>query len=414
MKKTYFLFIVFFIMLSCNKESGKQQIVLKNSADFAIHNQPLVLSRSQFEASVKIPETNTVPLLTTEKGDTIAYQLDDLDKDSIWDELAMVIDFDTLNKRKFFVEFIAPDKLPEFKKRTNIRFALKPNKQGQSHELTTAFHKPDSSGVLSENLQMEGPAWENDIVGFRNYFDKRNGMDIFGKQTPEMALDKAGINGQNYHELDNWGMDILKVGNSLGAGAIALMINDSLYRIGTDCKISFTNISEGPVRSILELKCENWSALDRNYTVIHRISIWAGQHYYLSQVKIDGLQGDEKLVAGMVNKHSDTVFVQKNADFVSIATHDNQAFKGEKLGIALMVHKDNFVKQETTPDTGEGIIETYYAVMNIDKNKFTPFRFYACWELQDQKFAEKKHFLNFLANQARQFSVDIQPTGNKN
>ena len=39
---------------------------------------------------------------------------------------------------------------------------------------------------------MEGSAWENDLVGFRNYMDQRNGMDIFGKTTPDMVLDQCG------------------------------------------------------------------------------------------------------------------------------------------------------------------------------------------------------------------------------
>ncbi|MBK7700210.1 MAG: DUF4861 family protein [Saprospiraceae bacterium] len=46
-----------------------------------------------------------------------------------------------------------------------------------------------------------------------------------------MVLNSVGIH-ENYHEMQDWGMDILKVGNSLGAGAIGLIIGDSLFRIG--------------------------------------------------------------------------------------------------------------------------------------------------------------------------------------
>ncbi len=41
--------------------------------------------------------------------------------------------------------------------------------------------------------QMEGPAWENDIVAFRNYYDARNGIDIYGKRVNEMVLDSVGL-----------------------------------------------------------------------------------------------------------------------------------------------------------------------------------------------------------------------------
>lgn len=50
---------------------------------------------------------------------------------------------------------------------------------------------------------MEGPAGKNDKVGFRNYYDLRNGMDIFGKITDKMVLDTIGLTG-SYHDLSNW------------------------------------------------------------------------------------------------------------------------------------------------------------------------------------------------------------------
>ncbi len=49
--------------------------------------------------------------------------------------------------------------------------------------------------VTSAAYQMEGPAWENDLVGFRNYLDQRNGMDIFGKIESRMVLDSVGVAG---------------------------------------------------------------------------------------------------------------------------------------------------------------------------------------------------------------------------
>ena len=53
-----------------------------------------------------------------------------------------------------------------------------------------------------------------------------------------MVLDEVGTDtAKNYHQLSDWGMDILKVGTSLGAGALALQLQtndgkDSLVRLG--------------------------------------------------------------------------------------------------------------------------------------------------------------------------------------
>ena len=67
-------------------------------------------------------------------------------------------------------------------------------------------------------------------------------MDIFGKIIPDMVLSQVGVDGyESYHEMSDWGMDILKVGKSLGLGSIAFWNGTKAERIEkTDsviCKI---------------------------------------------------------------------------------------------------------------------------------------------------------------------------------
>ncbi len=70
--------------------------------------------------------------------------------------------------------------------------------------------------------QAESVSWENDKIGFRNYFDCRNVKDLFGKLKPDMIIDKIGTpESPSYHELSDWGMDVLHCGSSLGSGGLA-------------------------------------------------------------------------------------------------------------------------------------------------------------------------------------------------
>ena len=71
----------------------------------------------------------------------------------------------------------------------------------------------------SEYIRYEGPGIESDMAGYRVYLDWRNGFDIFGKTTPGLVLQDVGQDGyDSYHEMSDWGADILKVGQSLGMG----------------------------------------------------------------------------------------------------------------------------------------------------------------------------------------------------
>ena len=44
-------------------------------------------------------------------------------------------------------------------------------------------------------IRYEGPGWESDKMAYRFYLDWRNGMDVFGKLTPEPVLQQVGQDG---------------------------------------------------------------------------------------------------------------------------------------------------------------------------------------------------------------------------
>jgi hypothetical protein len=277
--------------------------------------------------------------------------------------------------------------------KTNIHFAAKNN---PNKELKKAVRLSSNDTETSQKaFQMEGPAWENDLVAFRNYFDARNGIDIWGKRTNKMVLDSVGL-GKDYHKLDWWGMDILHVGNSLGAGAIALMIGDSIYRIGPGCKGTYKLVGEKPYYCEFQLKFEDWKVQDRVYTITHTISIFPGTRFYQSTVKIDGIKGDEFLISGIVNLHSKDLYVLNENGFVALATHDKQAFDGEYLGMAIMLPKHLLVDTITAPVSGPGITNTFMAKMKLDEKNQIIFRFYSCWEYENASFAKRDFFKTFL------------------
>lgn len=279
---------------------------------------------------------------------------------------------------------------PEVKYQTNIRFATKTDgyKEKSSFDRLTT----DKTEVTSTQFQMEGPTWENENVAFRNYFDARNGMDIFGKTTTDMVLDSVGID-ENYHELQDWGMDILKVGNSLGAGAIGMIVNDSLYRVGVGAHGSFRIIEETPNLSSLEFSFKDWKVQGRNYNVTHTITIKSGTHYYEGNIKVEGLTGDETLVAGIVDHEVGSKLLD-TTHYKMLSTYGNQDTEGLKLGMALAVNDESFLSiDEAKSYKGEQVDKTHLLLM---KGNNVTYKFFAGWELQDELFKEEKGFQQIL------------------
>jgi hypothetical protein len=262
---------------------------------------------------------------------------------------------------------------------------------------------------------MEGPAWENDKVGFRLYFDVRNGKDIWGKLTDRMVLQDVGTgNGKSYHELNDWGMDLLKVGNSLGAGALAIQTknktgNDTLVRVGGNNMgtQTYTMIANGPVRAIFLMKYEDWNMLgDGNLVnVEEQISISAGQYYYESQVKVSGIKKKYCVVTGIVNLKSKEV---KNLSKPSrgIYTFDKQSENGDLMGLAIITLPQYF---ESAPkeSLNTGDINKTYPV-RFSSAKDPVYRFYANWEKSDERFKSLSSYEQYISVEGEKMASPLK------
>ena len=92
----------------------------------------------------------------------------------------------------------------------------------------------------SFDIRYEGPGWESNKIGYRLYLDWRNAIDIFGKKTEAMVLPKVGLDGfDSYHEMSDWGSDILKAGKGIGIGSIDRYLNnEKLHFYAVDSTIA--------------------------------------------------------------------------------------------------------------------------------------------------------------------------------
>ena len=399
-------FLIILGTISCSNQ-GQLQIKVENTDNQPYTDDPVVIKRTDLQDKLKITNDGQSVLVVNFKGDTIPSQVDDTNGDGHWDELFFISDFDSIQSKTFFLSVVPEKEMPEFTQRTNVRFASIYDNKFVPQDTATRIKGTDTE-VTQQYFQVEGPAWENDKVGFRNYFDERNGFDIFGKRTTEMVMNMVGT-GKSYHELQPWGMDILKVGNSLGAGGIAIDYKDSLYNFAPGAVGTYQLLSAGPLRSVFKLSFTNIHIGDQTMALDQVISIIAGEYGYHSKVTVTGFKDSVSLAAGIVNMHSDTLYFTDNNDkFVSIATHDKQAFLGEYLGMGLIFNKKDFVKYGETPDTGTGIIQTYYGDLQLSGEEPVDFMFMTGWEYTDKQFANREYFLTTIAKQAAKMAHPVK------
>ena len=396
-------------MLSCSPD---KEVMLRvyNPLDQPRTDAIILLSRGEIERWISVP-VGQWPLLKDPSGNPVPSQVDDLDGDGVWDELFAMTDMEAGEHRKINLGFIPVEDYPEFPVRTNLHLG---DARDQYRKLDRARRLEGVSYDNYENrtgaeFQMEGPAWENDLVGFRNYLDQRNGMDIFGKTTTAMVLDRVGLPGEpSYHEPGDWGQDVLKVGSSLGAGGIAYMYNDSLYRVGDNGSGSYQVLLRGPLRSRFNLRYENWLAGDQVVDVTQQVEIVAGRRCYQSLVSYEGSDVPLSLVVGIVNMKSDRLhLLELDANYTALYTLDRQSEDSTFLAMALVVPTRYLVRTGETRNEGEGVIQTYYAQLEASPGEWVPYRFYALWEKENPLWRSGNEVEAYLKTEAERWSQSV-------
>jgi len=411
--KSALAFITFlFLCLPVFSKGSDLTIILENSTDIKRADESFMITRSALLNKCKKINTAYLPVLKNAKGEYIPSQCDDLDKDGSWDELAFVCNLAPKEKIILSVYFVKADQVPVFLKRSHARLGYS---ESRNNTFVTVYdhtrpadHKPQSYPML---YQFEGVGWENDKVAFRQYFDARNGKDIFGKRISKMVLDEIGLPGRDYHELQEWGMDVLKVGTSLGAGSLAMIRKDSLYRLADTKSARYQLIADGPVRSIVRLSFGGWDVDGKLYDLQEDISIWAGKYCYEGKIS---MKSDSVilLAAGIVNLKNETKekIRQKAGTINILATYAPQSENHDLLGMAILAHDNSFAGYGKAPEQGQGnaVTNTDYVRLRISSARPAEYVFFAGWELSQDNFKNQEDFLNLLRAEALKRSKPVK------
>jgi len=386
-------------------------ITVTNPAAITRTDELVVLSRAFLQQKLGVLATGKYIQVKYSNTPQVV-QFDDLDGDGVWDEACLLHTF--LPSEKVVFAVVASDDPAAIKVRvrahTRQMHKLPDNSFGPSVVKDTMPYNNPPTDFSKQKLPpylTEGPGWENDKVGFRKYFDTRNANDLWGKVTRNMVLDEVGVHPEViYHNFNpDWGMDILKVGGSLGAGGLALQFRDNgkdtLVRFGRNVgRTIYTELANGPVRAMFTLQYQGWKiGNNKPIDVEEQISIWGGQYFFENKVTIKEAPVDARLVTGLND------FFVAQADTLRtpipvLYTYGIQSENKDNLGMAILVPAQHFAGYGKTPDANTDVSNTFTIAQHVTNNHLLSYRFMACWEKSDPQFATKKGFEAFLQNEA--------------
>lgn len=275
MKKIFYLLLIPFFILTAF--SAKEvTVTVENNSEYDRSKELVEIPVEQLSSKVKLSDGQTYVVKNT-KGEVIPSQV-------------------TYNGKLIF-------QLGEGK--GNIDFTISAGEKQEFKNLTYGR-------FITE--RKDDFAWENDRVAFRIYGPAlvavdgpSNGIDIWYKRTNDLVIDKwykddlAKI--RSYHTDSGEGLDDYKVGRSLGAGAMAPFVKDSLW-LNQNFQTQEV-LENGPLRTTVKFTYKNIDVDGTSLAESRTISIDAGSQ--LSKVIQEyGANTPIKVAAGIPLREDST------------------------------------------------------------------------------------------------------------
>lgn len=240
----------------------------------------------------------------------------------------------------------------------------------------------------SFDIRYEGPGWESNKVGYRLYLDWRNAIDIFGKKTSAMVLPQVGQdNFDSYHNMSDWGADILKAGKGIGIGSIDRYLNNQrLHFYEVDSTIA--KVSNSTKESGVKINYYGWKTASDKIDFTSELTIKPDQLYTKHTIKAS--KEISGICTGIVKQKNTEVFKKdsKNKKWAYIATYGTQSLVPDKLGMAIFYEVSSV----------ENLVETDLDHLIVFKpsTKSNSFYLLGAWEQEKDGIKSQEEFVKYL------------------
>jgi hypothetical protein len=250
-------------------------------------------------------------------------------------------------------------------------------------------------------IRYEGPGWESDKVGYRFYLDQRNATDVFGKKTHENVLQQVVLDGfDSYHNPQPWGMDVMKVGKSLGIGSIGAVLDGKAIRVEKTDSVNCRIVENGVIFSSILTNYKGWQIGEKKHDVKSRLSIHAGTR--LTHERIDVTNNPVHIATGIV-KDKLGKFIADKGDatrWAYIATYGKQSLNSDELGLVV------FYKPSSAIDLTEDEF-SHIVTLKPEQGK-VDYYFGAAWVGEPDGIKDENEFVRYIEQAARELAAPVK------
>ena len=398
----------FFLVVACQTDENLTLKVVNPSDENLID----VVIRINDKEVINFFETGNAKSITDANGNELAIQL--IETEGKISEVLVLSNFPPNEKQVLTLS--EKEGTAEFPKRTQAEISVKEGGewkwvtksngneqyeyQGGEWKNVEALKVDEKHTDHSFDIKYEGPGWESDKIAYRFYLDWRNAVDIFGKTTDEMVLQKIGLDGfDSYHEMCEWGVDVLKVGNSLGLGSIGHWAENKANRVEKTDSLYSQVTYNGNLESKITNIYSGWKTTEGKTDLTAHLTIEAGS--YLTKCELELSNPLENLCTGIV-KHDNTSLINSdsNGEWAYMATFGVQTLQNDNLGMFIFYKKNDLI--ELTDDNLSHVV-----VLKPTDNQIT-YYLGAVWEKDSSGIKTKEGLVSFLDKELMKLNQPVK------
>ena len=296
------LAIIVFEIMSETRVTQSYEVSLYNPLRRISSDMPISIKLKEFNSDFRIRSA-----VVFYNGLEIPSQLDDINGDGHYDELAFVLDMK--GEQNVVVE-VKLCNLPSNKKyESRVYGDMILNDKNQKFPTITTLSSPGTNETRPyyDVVYLHGPVFESELVGYRIYYDNRQSIDIYGKIKRRIELPVTHFHTTDEQLAEGYGADVLWAGQTVSLGSFRgwdPKAEEPLYI--DDVKTRQESLrAVGPVRTIIEVKDYDWYYEDHYLTMTQYYTLWAGHRDVKVEINFEDKLADETFCTGVQKLETD-------------------------------------------------------------------------------------------------------------
>lgn len=332
---------------------------------------PLETDRKDAPVVIRLHETKGIKgevrsAIVRLDGRETPCQLDDFDQDGRADELVFLADIGGKQRLTYDITLSPADTQHAYEPRVYADMAIYDKKD--KHPIITSIEAPGASNIYSD-LYHHGAAFESELTAYRVYFDKRQNIDLYGKQTRQLEIAKTGFYSTPQLVEQGYGNDVLWAGASISCGAFKGWNGTATVDIESVKTRGQRVIAAGPLRTVVEVKDQEWDCdkdcmgkTGSKTSLVQHYIMYAGHRDCEVEIRFEGEEEHMRFCTGVQKVGQspegrcgdDGLAMSWGTDYPEYGKKDQ--FPPEAIGLAV------YVPQEYRTETIENDLNYMYTV----------------------------------------------------